>query len=366
MAKPAQAPKAAWPDRIALFLLQFGVSLLLVSRGWLTWKWDSPIRGLFWEEKWWTPVLANFDITWEDYANTSDTWITPTLEWTGIFLMAAAILPWLAMIPRLHWTRWLLILPTLILAIDAFGRWFGKDLQAGTAMEYALRILCPLVLILLLRPGALLSKTRRVGAASALLLATALTFTGHGLYAMGYYDVPLNFRMMTSEILPLTEPTVLFLLKIAGWLDFVVVAMVLIPVIPNKRFFAWIYMIALVGALAGAAIFFSWEINGWLGFLIVTIFLIPFAPNARLLGLIYMVLWGGATTTARVLAYYEPTLPWNGLDPWLAEALVRTPHWLVPLWLIIILRKRKPVDQMETGGDLDDSTESVKIPAGWD
>ena len=183
---------------------------------------------------------------------------------------------------------------------------------------------------------------------------------------MGYYDVPLNFRMMTSEILPLTEPTVLFLLKVAGWLDFVVVAMVLIPVIPNKRFSAWIYMIALVGALAGAAIFFSWEITGWLGFLIVTILLIPFAPNARLLGLTYMVLWGGATTAARVWAYYEPTLPSNGLDPWLAEALVRTPHWLVPLWLIIMLRKRKPVDQRETGGDLDDSKESVKIPAGCD
>ena len=121
-------------------------------------------------------------------------------------------------------------------------------------------------------------KTRRVGATSALLLATALTFTGHGLYAMGYYDVPLNFRMMTSEILPLTEPPVLFLLKIAGWLDFVVVAMVLIPVIPNKRFFAWSTR-SLSSALSpGPQSFSGKSTDGWLSDR--HHLLIPFAPNA--------------------------------------------------------------------------------------
>jgi hypothetical protein len=125
---------------------------------------------------------------------------------------------------------------------------------------------------------------------STLLLSVVLTFVGHGLYAMGYYDIPLEFRIMTTEILPLSEAQSLVFLKAAGWLDFVVAALV-------------------------------------------------FVPSTRVLALAYMLLWGGATSVARVWAYYEPTLPWNGLDPWLAEALVRTPHWLVPLWLILVMRK---------------------------
>lgn len=365
MGEAPQEIKAAWPDRFALFLLQLGVTLLLASRGWLTWKWDSPIRELFWEEKWWTPILANFEITWDHYARTSDSWITPTLEWTGLFLMATAALPWLAMIPRLRWTRWLLILPTLVLALDAFARWFSRDMQTGMAMEYALRILCPVVLLFLLRPGALLSSARLICMSWLLLIATALTFTGHGLYAMGYYDVPLNFRIMTSEIIPVSEATVLFLLKVAGWLDFVVVAMVLIPAIPKNQLVAWLYMIVLITAIVGAIIFFSLEVTGWLGFLTVFLILAPFVPKARLLGLIYMMLWGGATTAARVWAYYEPSLPLNGLDPWLAEAFVRTPHWLIPLWLMISMRKR-PLDQpTDSWDDPDDPPEQGEVSAGW-
>lgn len=287
-----QGSPTAWPERVAHVLLLFGVSLLLLSRGWLTWRWNSPLRELIWQEKWWTPVLAKFDVTWAHFARTSDTWITPTLKWVGIFLMVVALVPWLATIPRLRWTRWLLLPAVLILFLDAFSRWFGQDMQAGMAMEYTLRVFTPLALLIGLGSGARLTGWRRGTVTWILLLAAALTFTGHGLYAMGYYDIPLAFRMMTMEILPLSEEASTTFLKAAGWLDFVVVVLV-------------------------------------------------FLPPTRLAALSYMMLWGGATTVARIWAYYEPTLPWNGLDPWLAEALVRTPHWLVPLWLIVMMRKNK-------------------------
>ena len=97
---------------------------------------------------------------------------------------------------------------------------------------------------------------------------------------------------MTTGILPVTEEGSLLFLKIVGWLDFVVVALLFIPVTQRAA-------------------------------------------------LIYMICWGGATSLARVLTYYEPNLPWNGMDPWLAEALVRTSHFLVPLWLLLQLRKPK-------------------------
>jgi len=292
MGDSGESSKRKWLDWIAFLILQSGVSLLLLSRGWLTWRWDSPLRELIWEEKWWTPVLAKFDITWGHFARTSDTWITPTLERTGIFLMVSAAIPWLAMAPRLRWMRWLLIPAILIVGLDAFARWVGKDMQAGMAMEYALRFFLPVALLIYLGRGPSLSGVRRRVVTWMLLLAASLTFTGHGLYAMGYYDIPLAFRIMTTEILAISEEASLAFLTLAGWLDFLVVALV-------------------------------------------------FFPGTRLVALIYMMLWGGATTGARIWAYYEPTLPWNGLDPWLAEALVRTPHFLVPLWLILMMRKAK-------------------------
>jgi hypothetical protein len=111
-----------------------------------------------------------------------------------------------------------------------------------------------------------------------------VTFVGHGLYAVGYYSVPLHFQMMTTEILSLSEGGSLRFLEIFGWLDFLVVPFVL----------------------------FRWT---------------------RWAALFYMFCWGGATALARILAYYDEALPYNGMDPWFAEAMVRTSHWAIPFWL---------------------------------
>ena len=301
MSASDQEGQVSWPERIAGLLLPLGVTLMLLGRGWLTWRWNSPIRELIWEEKWWTPVLARFEITWGHFARTSDDWITPTLMWVGIFLMASALLPWLALLPRLRWMRWILLPAILLVALDAFARWFIKDLQAGVAMEYALRLLSPVALLIFLGKGTPLSGMRQGIVTWILLLAAALTFTGHGLYAIGYYDIPLNFYTMTMEILTLSQEDSLLFLKAAGWLDFIAVAL-------------------------------------------------AFLPATRLPALIYMLLWGSATTVARLWAYYDPDLPKYGLDPWLAETLVRTPHCLIPLWLILMMtraKKTKPANEEE-------------------
>jgi hypothetical protein len=272
-------------DLFSKGILQLVVSLIFLARGWLTWRWDSPIRELIWQEAWWTPVLKNFDITWSHFARTSDAWISPTLDAIGIFLVISALLPWLSGIARLGWMRWLLLPGIVIVILDAFSRWVAKDMQAGIGMEYALQIATPMALLILL--GAKTTSARRENLIKwILLIAAASTFTGHGLYAIGYYSVPLEFRMMTTEILPLSETASLMFLKIVGWLDFIVVALIFLPI-------------------------------------------------TRRAALAYMACWGGLTTLARILAYYDTELPRYGLDPWLIEALVRTPHWLIPLLLLL-------------------------------
>lgn len=196
---------ATWLDRFSLGILQFIVSVTFLARGWLTWRWDSPIRELIWEEKWWSPVLKNYDVTWSHFAQTSDQWITPTLERLGIFLMVSALVPWIVGFSRLRWLRWFLIPATLILILDGFSRWVAKDMQAGMAMEHILQIFVPLALLISLGRKSLNAPKREVVVRWSLMIATAVTFVGHGLYAVGYYSVPLHFQMMTTEILSLSE-----------------------------------------------------------------------------------------------------------------------------------------------------------------
>ena len=285
--------KGAWLDRCTLGILQVIVSVTFLARGWLTWRWDSPIRGLVWEEKWWTPVLAKYDVTWSHFARTSDQWITPTLERLGMFLIASAFIPWLAGSSSIRWLRWFLVPATLILILDSFSRWVGKDMQAGMAMEHVLQMMAPIVLLIFLGRKSLVAPKRDAIVRWLLMIAAAVTFVGHGLYAMGYYSVPLHFQMMTIEILGLSEEGSFQFLKVMGWLDFLVVPFLLLP-------------------------------------------------RTRWMALFYMFCWGGVTALARILAYWDEALPKNGMDPWAIEALVRTSHWAIPFWLLWLMwRKRK-------------------------
>jgi hypothetical protein len=285
--------KETWRDYLTLGILQAIVSVTFLARGWLTWRWDSPIRELIWQEKWWSPVLEKYDMTWSHFARNSDQWITPTLERLGMFLIASALIPWLAGFSPLRWFRWFLIPATLILILDSFSRWVAKDMQAGMAMEHVLQIMTPLALLIYLGRKSLNASKRDFIMRWLLIIAAAVTFVGHGLYAMGYYNAPLHFQMMTMEILSISEEGSLRFLKVMGWLDFVVVPFLILP-------------------------------------------------KTRWMALFYMFCWGGATALARILAYYDETLPYNAMDPWMVEAAVRTSHWAVPFWLFWLMwRERK-------------------------
>ena len=87
--------------------LTLGTSLTLLARGWLTWRWDSPIRGLFWQEDWWSPLLDRVGLSWKSWAENSDAFISPFLDVLGIFLVLAAIIPWLARAGVKRGTGWL-------------------------------------------------------------------------------------------------------------------------------------------------------------------------------------------------------------------------------------------------------------------
>ena len=72
-----------FPRRLE-FALKLCVSLTLLARGWLTWRWDSPIRGLIWKEDWWSGILEQqTNLTWNEFAMISDPGITNLLAGLG-------------------------------------------------------------------------------------------------------------------------------------------------------------------------------------------------------------------------------------------------------------------------------------------
>lgn len=117
-------------------------------------------------------------------------------------------------------------------------------------------------------------------------MAIAATFTGHGLYALGWpAPTPPHFLFMTQQTLSLSVPDATALLRIAGGLD-----------------------------------------------LLVSLGL--FLPRVSRLALGYAVLWGSLTALARPVAYVALETVGPDLHRWAMELVWRMPHALVPLALL--------------------------------
>lgn len=245
------------------------------------------------------PVNTLLHLDWEEYGMTSDPYITLVMQGCGVVLMliGASCL----FTQRKH-TRLndLLLVATGIMMLFAFASWLEKGWQIGMLIELALQVFAPLFLWLHLR--------RPLPHRPSLLfiqMAASLTFIGHGLYAIGHHPVPADFVTMCMKVLGMNEATSLQTLRVAGWLDF----------------------------LTAIGIFIPWY-------------------RVRSACLVYMIGWGFLTSLARIVSHYHPAEKYNGIDPWLAETLARTPHWLIPLALYLLLRRSpaaEPISLQDSG-----------------
>ena len=214
-------------------------------------------------------------------------WETPLQEFDvlqkgigGFYLLCslAAIL----LSPKRAWLGTILLGGSLSLAILSFLYFRERSYQVGQFIEHSLQWSIPLFLIYFIRDG-INSQTIR----NLLRAVIALTFIGHGLYAVGFYPVPGNFVDMTIACLGLNEPEALLFLKVAGYLDFVVA---------------------------------------------VGIFL----PKADRYILIYATIWGGLTALARIYANFDATFPGESLSEWLHETIFRLPHAAGPFAMFLL------------------------------
>jgi hypothetical protein len=251
-----------------------------VGRAWQYIVWDGPWRALFWDESLMSAIVAKWGWEWSDWATSLQVahGISYFTTIVGLLLLLGALLAWWKVTQR--W-RWIWFTYAGLLLLHTLLNWKGHAWQGGYLVEHSLQWTTPLWFVLL---GVVDKRTPQVWL--GVRIAIALTFIGHGLYAMGYYPVPPHFVGMMMSGFGLSEHLARDVLWIIGWLDFLAAIALLLPFTKGRKF-----------ALA------------------------------------YIIIWAFLTAVARLYAnaawYSWPEL----LSQWVPEFLVRWCHFLVPIAL---------------------------------
>lgn len=273
--------KKATPPRF--WILQLATAALFLGRAWQHLRWDAPYRTLLWDESLMKGFVESvLGMSWSDYVTSPalDEGIQIFIKIVGGYLVLAAISVFLLqLLPRL--AKWIIRIGGLILLLVSYLYFREHFQQAGLFIEYTLQWSTPFLLLYALGTDRWSKRWQFLAA-----LAVALTFIGHGLYAIGWYPRPGHFVQMTLNITGLSEASCVFFLQIAGVLDF----------------------------LAAIGIFVPWH-------------------RMRLISAAYMVGWGAATAAARLWANWIPGFELNTLEQWAHEVIYRFPHFLLPLLL---------------------------------
>lgn len=179
----------------------------------------------------------------------------------------------------IYWTT------ALLIAFSAFSGLIDSKLHWNVLIEFSVKIAVPLLFLYtaLDRP---FHAERHIRLIKCIIAAT---FTGHGLYALNIFPVPDNFIMMTSNILHTGRNGSMTFLAGAGALD--ILASILV-----------------------------------------------FLPRTERPALWYMAFWGLVTALARLAANLGTTPTPTYLALWVPEFLVRSGHFLLPLYLLEFTR----------------------------
>jgi len=269
-----------WLIRIALG----SVLLFLLGRAFQHLVFEGPYRAFFLDEQHFG-VLQSWlgQGTWYDYVNDPITdvrilWYTRAVGVLWV-LCALSFLRWKQIHGGLQLA--LVFLSTGTLVFYAGCAYLDKGYQSAQWIEHSAQFLFPALSLWFLRSSQMPSWNILAR------LAIALTFTGHGMYAMGLFPVPGNFVYMTTTILGVSDAFAKDLLYVAGILD-----------------------------------------------LLVSVAL--FLPKVDRIALWYCVGWGLLTALARPLTYiYFNHLFWITVQQTLFEFVVRIPHFILPLMVLM-------------------------------
>jgi len=267
--------------RLIRILFLVSAALALAGRSYQHLLFEGPYRAFFLDEHYfgyWQELFS--EQSWLDFVNSHlvDQRIRIYTRVMGILWLATAVafLFFRRLSAKVSWS--LAILSSLGLLFYGACSYLNMGYQSAQWIEHAAQILMPVLAVWV-------QGDRSAGTAWLLVakVAIALTFIGHGLYAMGYFPVPGNFVYMTHTILGTSDEVSKDFLYVAGILDLLAAALL-------------------------------------------------FVPRADRIALLYCALWGFLTALARPVTYLLPNhLFWLTVHQTTFEFLVRIPHFMLPL-----------------------------------
>ena len=283
--KPVQS------DSLLVLLLRVGAFLCLAGWTWVHFYWEGPYGVLLWKDSSYA-LAERLGIDWDEFVGTGadDGLVQRWISLTGWLYLAVTVLT--VTVRRKSYIQMVGLLGGgLLLGLLAYAKFIGAQRQLPMLVEHGGQILAPVLLVLALRLGVRHSVTIIVA-----MIAMVTTFVGHGCYAMGLWPMPATFPAMTTLILGVEHETAAAMLWGAGILDFLVCAGIFFKV--SRRSCA-----------------------------------------------LYAAIWGLLTAVARPVAGMSFSLNYWGADQFVHEAVLRAPHFVIPLYLFLIWRRS---DQIET------------------
>lgn len=281
--------------------LRWACFFIFLGKGLLIYLFGYPSRTLLWHEGFFRPIVELFGANWNWWVSSeaveaaivrADLLISLCWIMGAIALVAERFLPRRLIKSLVFIGGLLLIFELLLNAKENFWR-------VGYIIEHAAQVGTPFLLLYVWKQAKAAALIRWLS------LLVALTFIGHGLYAMAVHPLPPHFILMLTESLGFIfgtgevagDSTVSWartLLWVVGVLDVLAAILLLLPQAKIKRF-----------AL------------GWI---------IP---------------WAILTTLARLVAGSQFGSWSNYFGYWMPEFLIRIAHVALPLLLLSLLSTYK-------------------------
>jgi hypothetical protein len=279
-------------DRIVLLVIRLGAFLCFAGWTWVHWYWEGPYGILIWQDS--TYELARrFGIDWDQFVGSgaNDGFVQKWLARISWLYLLCAILT--LTVRKKAWIQMVTLLGgSGLLVVLSYAKYVASQCQLPTFVEHGGQMLMPVLLVLAIALG-----VRHRATVVTAMIAFVMTFAGHGSYAIGIWPTPATFYGMTCVILHVEYETAQTILHVAGILD----------------------MIVCLG-----------------------IFIAPLRRSCALYGAV----WGFLTAIARPVAGMSWSLNYWGADQFLHEAVLRAPHYLIPLYLFLLWRKPPQVERL--------------------
>lgn len=275
-------------DRLGLLILRLGSFFCFTGWSWAHLYWEGPYGILLWHDSTFE-LAARLGISWDEFVGSGagDGLVQQWVGRVGWLYLLCAVLS--ITVGRRSWIQLaiLAIVGSGLLGLLSYAKYVGSQYQLPMLVEHGGQILMPVLLVMAVAIG-----VRHRLTVAAAMVAVVMTFAGHGSYALGLWPTPANFYAMISVCLHVEYETARIILRTAGIFDVLVCIGIFLPVLQRAA-------------------------------------------------VVYAACWGFLTALARPVAGMSWSLNYFGADQFLHEAVLRAPHFLIPLYLLVVWRKPK-------------------------